>query len=65
MPKLSINIEPYTFSEAEKCILCSPFASYWLKDQVAKSTERDCLDALKDVQTLVEVLTERVNNALR
>jgi hypothetical protein len=62
---LTINQEPYQFSELEKEILASPFASYWLKTQVNLSTQRDCLDALKDAQSLAQILEARVDRALQ
>lgn len=36
MQRLTVNIEPYTFSQSEKEILASPFARRRLKDQLAR-----------------------------
>lgn len=59
------NQKPYHFSESEKEIIASPFASYWLKTQVAVSHQRDVLDALKDAEALVQILSQRWAQTLK
>lgn len=40
-------------------LLSNPCTSYWLKDAIKSSFNRDCLDALRDAETLVQLLKER------
>jgi hypothetical protein len=64
MMPLTINEEPYQYSVREKELLTKPDVSYWLKNQITESVQRDCLDALRDAQELVEILNQRTDRAL-
>jgi len=46
-------------------VLADPCTSYWLKDALRSATRRDIIDALNDAETLVDLLTARLesNNA--
>lgn len=46
----------------EDAILNDQSATYWLKQQLSESKNRDVLDALKDAETLVAVLAERARD---
>lgn len=46
----------------ENLILSDPAASYWLKEQIEKTKERDCVDVLNDIEVLRNVILERINN---
>jgi hypothetical protein len=48
------------FDKLSDAILNDPCVSYWLKDAIRSATDRDCVDALHDAQTLVNVLEARV-----
>ena len=39
--------------------LVDPSVSYWLRDAIRSALERDCVDALRDAEELVEILKER------
>lgn len=39
-----------------------PSTSYWLKEQIIKSKNRDPVDMLNDIQVLINVLNTRINN---
>ena len=45
-----------------KTILADPSASYWLQNAIKTAGNRDILDALRDAETLVAVLTTNLNN---
>ena len=49
----------------ESALLNDPSVSYWLKEQIRASKERDILDALCDAELLVAVLAEREKLMLR
>jgi hypothetical protein len=46
-------------------ILASPCTSYWLKDAIRAALSRDCLDALRDAETLAAILKRRVEGIVR
>lgn len=41
-------------------VLADPSASYWLRDAIKSAMKRDPLDALRDAETLAEVLRENL-----
>ncbi len=45
-------------------IYLDPAASYWLKVALAESLKRDIVDAVNDVEVLLEVLKERLKEVL-
>ena len=46
-------------SKAESEILNDPSTSFWLKEQIVNSSNRDILDVLSDVEALKSVVEER------
>lgn len=46
-------------------VLSDPAASYWLKNALQTSLERDPCDALSDAEALVSVLRIRLSTILR
>lgn len=44
-----------------KDILSDPCASYWLKNALQSSLDRDCVDAANDAEVLAETLRERAH----
>lgn len=40
-------------------VLADPACSYWLRDRIRESLERDPLDALRDAETLLAILEAR------
>lgn len=55
-------MKPYENTIAK--ILADPSASYWLKNALKTSLERDCVDAARDAQILSEILGERCTELL-
>lgn len=51
------------YTEADKKILRSFSTSRWLKNAIETATDRDIVDALRDAETLVEVLREHARIA--
>lgn len=47
-------------SEFEQAVQYDPSTSYWLKEQLAVTKERDVVDALNDAQALVTALKGRL-----
>ena len=41
-------------------VLADPSSSYWLRDAIKSAMKRDPLDALRDAETLAEVLRENL-----
>jgi hypothetical protein len=41
-------------------VLADPSASYWLRDAIKSAMKRDPLDALRDAETLADVLRENL-----
>ena len=48
----------------EDMLLSDPCLSYWLKQAIRDSRERDVVDAYHDAKLLSELLLERANTAL-
>jgi hypothetical protein len=46
-------------------VLADPCASYWLKDALRSAVRRDIVDAINDAETLVSVLTARLESITR
>lgn len=49
-------------SDAE--LLANPCTSFWLKDAIRESLNRDVCDAATDAEVLLAILTRRVDTAL-
>ncbi|TNC79329.1 MAG: hypothetical protein C9356_19720 [Oleiphilus sp.] len=47
-------------SEFEAAIQDDPSTSYWLKEQLASTKQRDPIDALNDAESLVRALKGRL-----
>lgn len=47
-------MEPEDKTKVES-ILADPCTSYWLKDAIKAILDRDCMDAISDVEVLLEV----------
>jgi len=47
--------------EREQALADDPSTSYWLKEQIGKTKQRDPVDALRDAETLVRILKARIN----
>ena len=45
----------------EERVAKDPSTSYWLKEQIASSSDRDPVDALRDAEILVNILRQRVD----
>ena len=45
----------------EDDFLKNPCISFWLKDQILQTRERDVLDAFNDVETLRAILQQRLS----
>ncbi|EGQ7973450.1 hypothetical protein I7Z51_002372 [Vibrio parahaemolyticus] len=45
----------------EQEVMNDPSTSYWLREQIEKSKERDILDVLDDTESLVLILKARLN----
>jgi hypothetical protein len=45
-------------------VLADPCVSYWLKNTLRTAMERDCVDALYDVQLLEKVFTANFNKVM-
>lgn len=43
-------------------VLASDETSYWLKDAIKSSLERDIVDAVLDVEVLLTILNNEINN---
>lgn len=43
-------------------IINDPTASFWLKEQINKSLERDPIDMLNDIDTLTAIIKSRIDN---
>jgi hypothetical protein len=50
---------PITQTPTITDILVDPCASYWIKDAISELVQRDTLDALKDVEILQAIFSER------
>jgi hypothetical protein len=48
----------------ETQVLSDPACSYWLNARIADTRDRDPLDALRDAETLVAILEDRVRQLL-
>ena len=48
----------------EARVLNDPASSYWLRDRILDTRNRDPLDALRDAEMLVKILKARVQRAL-
>jgi hypothetical protein len=46
-------------------VLADPCASYWLKDALRSAVRRDIVDAINDAETLVSLLTARLESITR
>lgn len=46
----------------EQAILNSQSASFWLKDAIRSTRQRDIVDALKDAEILLAILNARFSN---
>ena len=45
----------------ENDVLNDPSCSYWLKEQIVKSSNLDPVDMLNDIDILVHILNSRIN----
>lgn len=54
---ITTNLEDVKF--IEETIINDPAASFWLKEQIKESANRDILDVLNDVDILRSILTIR------
>ncbi|TNC80206.1 MAG: hypothetical protein C9356_14865 [Oleiphilus sp.] len=54
-----------SLNSRERSLLNDPSVSYWLKEQLEVLQKRDPLDALRDAETLVEVLREKTTSKLQ
>ncbi|MEY8215578.1 MAG: hypothetical protein RPR97_13975 [Colwellia sp.] len=52
-------------SDFEKSITSDPSVSFWLKEQIKITKNRDLMDALNDVEVLKSVLDDRLSGAIR
>ena len=52
------------FEAQVKAIVIDPAASYWLKIAIAESLRRDIVDAVNDVEVLLNVLKERLRELM-
>jgi hypothetical protein len=50
-----------TFTKEEKAILADPSASYWLKEQIRSSYNRDICYACADAEAFLDILQKRFN----
>lgn len=57
MANIITNLEDVKFIEEQ--IINDPAASYWLKQQIKESSNRDILDVLNDVDILRSILSLR------
>ncbi|MCP4058174.1 MAG: hypothetical protein GY738_12825 [Pseudoalteromonas sp.] len=57
MANITTNLEDVKFIEEQ--IISDPAASYWLKQQIKESSNRDILDVLNDVDILRSILSLR------
>jgi hypothetical protein len=48
----------------ESKLLNDSATTFWLKEQITQSKERDILDAINDAETLLLVLHNRFNSAV-
>jgi len=48
---------------SEEDVLNDPAISFWLKEQIKKTKNRDVLDSLRDAELLVSLLEQRCINA--
>lgn len=51
-------------SSLEQDLLADPACSYWLRERLRDTRQRDPVDALRDAQLLVDVLEQRCQHAL-
>ncbi len=58
MNKLCSNLEDVKHIENE--LLIDPCISYWLKEQIRESSNRDILDVIKDVELFHNILNLRI-----
>jgi len=49
---------------SEESIFSDPSTSYWLRQQIKDSEERDILDALKDAELLAAILQKRFDHMM-
>ena len=56
-----MQTEEIEVSDFEKAIASDPGTSYWLKDQLVETKNRDVVDALKDAEALVQALQGRLD----
>ena len=54
---ITTNLDDVEF--IEKQIISDPAASFWLKEQIKESSNRDILDVLNDVDILRSILALR------
>ena len=54
---ITTNLEDVEFIENQ--IISDPAASYWIKEKIKESSNRDILDVLNDVDILRSILTLR------
>lgn len=57
LANITTNLEDVKFIEEQ--IISDPAASYWLKQQIKESSNRDILDVLNDIDILRSILSLR------
>lgn len=57
---VTLNAEKKTVDTLEQEMLNDPSTSFWLKEQIKATKQRDLLDALNDAEALVLVLKSRL-----
>lgn len=56
---MCINVESAAVEQQIQSIMDSPQTSYWLKQALESSLQRDCNDAANDAETLRQLLVRR------
>lgn len=47
--------------DLEQRVMQDPSSSFWLKEQIEATDERDVLDVMKDVEILLSIIHQRFN----
>jgi hypothetical protein len=55
---------PADYTRAQEVILANPATSYWLRDAIAESGQRDVLDAASDAEILCALLQQRLRELI-